>query len=76
MVRFLIKPLHDLTYTTYYIQFPLLCPKQLRGSVEERQNAGSNNSSDQLIRSLDIIDGRKGSKSTRRELKDLTIEPY
>ena len=34
MVRFLIKPLHDLTYTTYYIQFPMLCPKQLRGSVE------------------------------------------
>ena len=76
VVRFLIKPLHDLTYTTYYIQFPRLCLKQLRGSVEERQNAGSNNSSDQLIRSLDIIDGRKGSKSTRRELKDLTIEPY
>ena len=76
VVRFLIKPLHDLTYTTYYIQFFQLCLKQLRGSVEERQNAGSNNSSDQLIRSLDIIDGRKGSKSTRRELKDLTIEPY
>src|SRR6476659_3047527 len=76
VVRFLIKPLHDLTYTTYYIQFPRLCLKQLRGSAEERQNTGSNNSSDQLIRSLDIIDGRKGSKSTRRELKDLTIEPY
>jgi hypothetical protein len=76
VVRFLIKPLHDLTYTTYYIQFPRLCLKQLRGSVEERQNAGSNNSSDQLIRSLDIIDGRKGSKNTRHELKDLTIESY
>ena len=76
VARFLIKPLHDLTYTTYHIQFFQPCLKQLRGSVEERQNAGSNNSSDQLIRSLDIIDGRKGSKSTRRELKDVTIEPY
>jgi hypothetical protein len=36
----------------------------------------SNNSTDQLIRSLDIIDGMKSSKSTRHELKDLTIEPY
>src|ERR1041385_583424 len=62
VVRFLIKPLHDLTYATYYIQFPRLCLKQLRGSVEEEKKSGSKNRNNRLITKFTIINCRKNKK--------------